>query len=85
MAVNRTTIRLDEHLLRHAKQHAARTGRSLTRFIEDALREVLARSAPASRKAKLDLPTMRGKLRPGVDLDNNAALLDLMESGDDPD
>jgi predicted transcriptional regulator len=38
----RTTIRIDDQLLKKAKQLAARSGKSLTSIIEDALRESLA-------------------------------------------
>jgi hypothetical protein len=78
----RTTIRLEDALLAEAKQLAARTGRTLTQVIEDALREVLARqqAEPAQR---LRLPTFRGEgTRPGVDLDDTAALIETMEEGD---
>ena len=76
----RTTIRLQDKLLRDAKSLAARTGRSLTSLIEDALREVLARAAAASsERARVDLPTFGGRgLCRGVDLDDSASLLDVM-------
>lgn len=76
--IMRTTIRLDERLLRDAKKAAAATGRTLTSVIEEALRENLARQrkTPAARAP---LPRHRGRLQPGVDLDDSAALLDLME------
>lgn len=78
----RTTIRLDDQLLRDAKAHAARTGRTLTAVIEDALRAALSRRTQADERP--ELPTFRGSggLQPGVDLSNNAALLDLMERDD---
>jgi hypothetical protein len=78
----RTTIRLDEQLLRDAKAHAARTGRTLTSVIEDALRASLQRaqlvpddhaSPPVFR------PRRRRGLQPGVDLSDSSALLDVME------
>jgi hypothetical protein len=76
----RTTVRLDDDLLREAKAHAAATERTLTRLIEDALRETLARRAATTKRPHIDLPTFRGgRLQPGVDLDSNAALLDIME------
>jgi hypothetical protein len=76
----RTTIRLDEHLLREAKQMAARTGRTLTSVIEDALRESLARSRQRPRRHRVKLPTFKGNgLVAGVDLDDTAALLDVMD------
>ena len=34
-----TTLRIDDQVFRHAKAEAARLGITLTRFIEDALRE----------------------------------------------
>lgn len=76
----RTTIRLDDHLLREAKAYAAATDRTLTRLIEDALREVLARREARPARRRVRLRTFKGRgLQPGVDLDSNAALLDLME------
>jgi len=77
----RTTIRLDEHLLAEAKQLALRNGRSLTAIIEDALREMLARQQQAAARRPVRLPTASGNgLQPGVDLDDSADLLDLMDS-----
>ena len=77
----RTTIRLDAYLLAEAKQCAAESGRTLTSVLEDALREALARRrAPGTRK-RVRLRTVKGDgVRPGVDLDDTAALLELMES-----
>lgn len=76
----RTTVRIDDHLLREAKQLAARTGKTLTAVIEDALREVLARSKTRSQRSQVKLPTFRGNgLLPGVDLDDSTGLLELMD------
>ena len=81
----RTTIRLDDELLTRTKELAARTGRSLTGVIEDALREMLDRRSPAAKRPPVRLPTFAGKgLQPGVDLDDSAALLDLMDGFDGP-
>ena len=80
----RTTIRLDDALLAEAKQVAARTGRSLTAVVEDALRESLHRRHETARRA-VELPVFgEGGTQPGVDLDDSAALLDLMEQADPP-
>lgn len=77
----RTTIRLDERLLAEAKKRAAETGRTLTAVLEDALRESLARRSTRKKRKAVRLKTIRGDgVRPGVDLDDTAALLDLMES-----
>lgn len=76
----RTTVRLPEELLREAKRVAAETDRSLTRVIEDALRAAFARRRTAAGAEPVDLPTHAGGgLLAGVDLDDSAALLDLME------
>jgi hypothetical protein len=79
----RTTIRLDDVVLAQAKETAARTGRTLTAVIEDALRESFARAAVRAEGSRPPLPTFGGHgLQAGVDLDDTAALLDLMESGE---
>jgi hypothetical protein len=82
----RTTIRLDDDLLKEAKRVAAASGRTLTELVEDSLRETLARRKAASDRPRVVLPTsgQRGGLQPGVDLDNSAALLELMERDDAP-
>ena len=77
----RTTIRLEEQLLADAKQLALETGTTLTAVIEDALRERLARRRAGSRPEPVRLKTVDGKgLQPGVDLDDSAALRDLMDA-----
>jgi len=78
----RTTIRLDETLLRRAKAAAAASGRSLNDLIEDAVRAALA-TRPTGRVTEPELPTYRGRgLQAGVDLDDSAALLAAMERPD---
>ena len=77
----RTTVRLDERLLREAKKLAAESGRTLTSILEDALREMLARRWTRARTKPVRLKTVKGGgVRSGVDLDDSAALLDLMDS-----
>jgi hypothetical protein len=77
----RTTVRLDDRLLRELKQHAAKHGRTITAVIEDALRQFLMRA-----EGRKDLPpyrpiTFKGRLQPGIDLDDTATLLEVMEEG----
>ena len=76
----RTTIRMAPQVLAEATKRAAETGRTLTAVSEDALRESLARR-PARRAAtRVQLRTAgSGGLQPGVDLDDSAALIALME------
>lgn len=78
----RTTLRLDDRLLREAKRIAADSGKTLTAVIEDLLSEALARRRGRRRGPAVRLPTYQGRgLRPGVDLDDTAGLLELMEGG----
>lgn len=82
----RTTIRIHEQLLQEARQQAARQGKSLTAVTEDALRESLARQRSSGLRVRVRLKTFSGRgTLPGVNLDDSAALLDLMEAVRDPD
>jgi len=76
----RTTIRINDELLRKAKKRAVETDRTLTQVVEDALRrEVEAGGSPPNQEA-VDLPTAgEGGLQPGVDLDDTSSLLDRMD------
>lgn len=79
----RTTIRLDGQLLREVKAVAAASGRTFTEFVEDALREALARRQRGGSREPVELRTFKGNgPRPGVDLDDSAALLALMARSD---
>jgi hypothetical protein len=81
----RTTIRIDEELLKQAKLLAIQSGKSLTSIIEDALRQSISRQSDFSRHTQVRLITISGSgLLPGVDLDDSASLLDLMETSNDP-
>ncbi|GAA3372008.1 ribbon-helix-helix domain-containing protein [Streptomyces sannanensis] len=75
----RTTVDLPEDLLQEAKLRAARKRVTVSAVIEDAMRMAFARDAPAATNI-VTLPTYgEGGLRPGVSLDDNSALLDIME------
>jgi len=75
----RTTINLDDHLLVQIKELAAKNGQTMTSVIEDALRRVVSPRETAGRK-KIHLTTVNGKgIRPGIDLDDSASLLDFMD------
>jgi hypothetical protein len=51
-------------------------------MVEDALRQSPHRRYPTTRRA-VELPVFgEGGMRPGVDLDDSAALLDVMEQND---
>ena len=76
----RTTIRINDELLRKAKIRAAETDRSLTEVIEDALRKEIDQVDATIGPHKVRLPTAgAGGVLPGVDLDDTSSLLDKME------
>ena len=77
----RTTIQIDNNLHDLARQHAIANGKTFTALVEEALREkLLARKTVLKTKKHVTLKTVGGNgTLPGVELDNNAALLDLME------
>jgi hypothetical protein len=79
----RTTIRLNDDLLAEVKEAAAKSGRTLTAVVEDALRQALSRTqAPCKRPRIRLISSGKGGLRPGVNLDSTAELLDLMDETD---
>ena len=75
----RTTLDLDDALLRAVKVRAAESGRTMTSLIEEALRDHLARTDPDAPGVPLRWLVVDGGPRPGVDLADRDALLDLME------
>jgi hypothetical protein len=74
----RTTLDLDDRVLKQAKRQALERGETLTRFIEGAIRSRLAEAArlPAFR---LELLTKKGEARPGVDWDDRDSIYEHME------
>lgn len=81
----RITIQLDDELLAAVKQFATQSGKTMTAVIEDALRALLARQRMiVEKRPPVNLTTVSGHgLQPGVDLDDSAAMLALMEEPDD--
>jgi hypothetical protein len=75
----RTTISLDEDLLKRARRVALDRGISFNELVVTALRVELSRTTKLPRKKRIILPTFPGRgLRPGVDLDDSASLEDIM-------
>jgi hypothetical protein len=75
----RTTLDLDDQILRRAKAAAAARGESLTRFLEAALRDRL-RSLARPAEPFAFRPLVRGGVPvPGVDFEDRDALYERME------
>lgn len=77
----RTTVRLDDALLKRARREAARRNVTLTSLIDQGLRLAMQPQAP-ERKPRKSLPvcTAGGGTLPGVNLNDSAGLLDIMDS-----
>lgn len=74
----KTTLNLNDHILRRAKSRARRDGITLTRFVEDALRASLIDPEPGDA-FKLELKVVRGHAPPNVDISDRDALYDVLD------
>ena len=76
----RTTLDIDDELLRAAKVYAADRRTTLRAIVEQALRAFLAGPA-RERSDPPPIPVCRGRgVRPGVDLTDSAALEGTMDT-----
>ncbi len=73
------TLNLNDQVLRQARDLAARDGITLTRLVEDALRERLAIAQHSRDRFRMQLKTIKGDQPPNVDIDNRDALYDVMD------
>lgn len=78
----RTTLDIDDELLKNAKKAAAERGIPLRRVVEDGLSLLLRRSPRPARRKGLRWKTTAGPALPGVDLADRDRLYDLMEARD---
>lgn len=74
----RTTIDINDELLALARQRANEERTSVRAIIERALRSSLM-TQPTTTAYRLRWRTEHGRLRPGVDLTDRDALMDLMD------
>lgn len=77
----RTTVRLPDQLMVAARTHAAATGRTLTQLIADALGAELRRPLQTAEDPAPYVvePVDGAGVRQGIDLDDSAGLLEIME------
>ena len=74
----RTTIRMNEELARRAKAHAARTKRTFTRFVEEAVAEKLAREGKEAPVGRIELPPPVGDPSRKMTDEEYRAIIDRM-------
>jgi hypothetical protein len=74
----RTTLDLDDRVLKRAKRQALERGETLTRFIEEAIRHHLEEPAQLP-PFRLNLLIKKGETRPGVDWDDRDSIYEHME------
>ncbi|MCF6745998.1 DUF2191 domain-containing protein [Blastococcus sp. KM273128] len=75
----RTTLDLDDDVLRRAEEVAARSGRILISIIEDALREALSRNEQTAVEPHRLRPFNGSGLQAGIDLGDSASLFRSMD------
>jgi hypothetical protein len=75
----RTTLDVEDRLLKAARVRAAREGTTLTAVVEVALQQYLAPVSRSPGNFKLELLTKPGRLLPGVNLEDRDALYEHME------
>jgi hypothetical protein len=78
----KTTLNLDDELVKAVKKEAAESGRTMTEIIEQSLRDTLQRPRAPKKPYRMRLPTFKGRLRPGVEIDDRKSLYDLMDDLD---
>ncbi|HEX6843700.1 MAG TPA: hypothetical protein VF235_01170, partial [Actinomycetota bacterium] len=74
----KTTLNLDEALLREAKKKAAEDGTTLTHVVEQGLRAVLRDEEPPAAPYVFRFPTIAGGV-PMFDVADRDALYDLFD------
>lgn len=75
----RTTLDLDDGLLRQARRKAAEERRTLTAVIEEALQMLLRRPARTRQRFRLRWVTRRGTRAPSVDVADREALYQRLD------
>jgi hypothetical protein len=71
----RTTVHLPDDLIRRARRKALAEGCSLTALIEEGLRRIVnERPSAVTHRVLPPVSRARGRLMPGIDLDDSASL-----------
>lgn len=76
--MKRTTLVLEEDLLRRIKQEALRHGETFKSYVNSLLRKAISRRS-RTKPYKLRWKPVKGLLKPGVNIADRDALYDVME------
>jgi len=77
--IMRTTLTIDSEVLSEFKRRSAETHLTLSRLIEDALREHLSRGRDVAATKPVEFPIVGGHgLAPGVELFSSSGLADYL-------
>ena len=78
--MKRTTLVLEDDLFRRLKQEAIKSNTSLKEAVSGLLRKAFHLTDSSRQKPfRLQWKTCRGKIRPGVHLDDRESLFDAMD------
>jgi hypothetical protein len=76
----RTTVSIDEDLLRQAKRIAVDSDRTLSEVVSEALREMLLRKKlPPRKRVRITTAGHNSRVIPGLDFSDNAAVRAAMD------
>ncbi len=75
----RTTLNIDDNLMKRVKRYAARSRKTITEVVEEALRREVSGDPLATGRFRLRWEPVEGRLLPGIDLADRDSLLDAME------
>jgi hypothetical protein len=81
--IMRTTLTIDSEVLSEFKRRSAETHQTLSRLIEDALREHLSRSRDTAATKPVEFPIVGGRgLASGVDLTSPSGMAEYLYGPD---
>lgn len=75
----RTTVDINDELLRQVKRMAADEQLTLKQMVERALRELLKQRRPSAGGYRLRWRTEQGRLQPGVRIEDRDSLFERMD------
>ena len=75
----RTTLNIEDELMKRVKKRAAETGTTITEVVEEALRAAVAGQTPRPTRFSLRWNPVSGRTRTGIDLADRDSLYQAME------